>query len=138
MNKSYLIIRLIPGLVFLSEGIQKFILPELVGAGRFSKLGFNNPVFWAGFTGAFEILCGVMLLIGLFTRWVTIPLLVIMAVAILQTKVPTLLEKGFWITAHEGRTDFAITMLLIFIFLNGAGPYSLDEKRRKNLRNFNG
>lgn len=128
MNRSYVIIRCIPGLVFLSEGIQKFILPEVTGSGRFAKLGFDHPEFWAYFTGSFEIVCGLLLIIGLFTRWAAIPLLIIMVVAIITTKVPTLLEKGFWITAHEGRTDFAMTMLLIFLLINGAGKYSLDER----------
>lgn len=135
MNSSYLLIRFIPGLVFLSEGIQKFILPELTGSGRFAKLGFDHPVFYASLTGSFEILCGTLLLLGLFTRWATIPLLVIMAVAIIKTKIPTLIEKGFWITAHEGRTDFAMTMLLIFLLINGSGRYSMDAMiagRRKS------
>lgn len=135
MNSSYLLIRFIPGLVFLSEGIQKFILPELTGSGRFAKLGFDHPVFYASLTGSFEILCGTLLLLGVFTRWATIPLLVIMAVAIIKTKIPTLIEKGFWITAHEGRTDFAMTMLLIFLLINGSGRYSMDAMiagRRKS------
>jgi hypothetical protein len=55
MNSSYLLIRFIPGLIFLSKGIQKFILPELVGPGRFAKLGFQYPEFWAFFAGSFEI-----------------------------------------------------------------------------------
>ena len=37
--------RLIVGLVFLPEAIQKFLFPELVGAGRFGKTGFTNPEF---------------------------------------------------------------------------------------------
>ncbi len=39
--------RVIVGLVFLSEGIQTFLFPELVGAGRFEKIGFANPEFLA-------------------------------------------------------------------------------------------
>jgi uncharacterized membrane protein YphA (DoxX/SURF4 family) len=60
--------RLIVGLVFLSEGIQKFIFPELIGAGRFEKIGFANPEFLASFVASFEIVCSVLILIGLSVR----------------------------------------------------------------------
>ena len=120
--------RLIVGLVFLSEGIQKFIYPELVGTGRFIKIGFSNPEFWANFTGAFEIICGLLILLGLLTRLASIPLLIIMLVALVKTKIPILMDKGFWSMAHEYRTDFAMTLLLIFLLWYGGGRFSLDRK----------
>jgi len=120
--------RLIVGLIFLSEGIQKFIYPELTGTGRFIKIGFSNPEFWANFTGAFEIICGLLILLGLFTRLASIPLLIIMLVAFVKTKIPILMDKGFWSMAHEYRTDFAMTLLLIFLLCYGGGRFSLDRK----------
>ena len=120
--------RLIVGLVFLSEGIQKFIYPESVGTGRFIKIGFSNPEFWANFTGAFEIICGLLILLGLLTRLASIPLLIIMLVALVKTKIPILMDKGFWSMAHEYRTDFAMTLLLIFLLCYGGGRFSLDRK----------
>ena len=120
--------RLIVGLVFLSEGIQKFIYPESVGTGRFIKIGFSNPEFWANFTGAFEIICGLLILLGLLTRLASIPLLIIMLVALVKTKIPILMDKGFWSMAHEYRTDFAMTLLLIFLLWYGGGRFSLDRK----------
>lgn len=122
------IIRLVVGLIFLSEGIQKFLFPGTVGAGRFDKIGFNNPEFWASFTACFEIVCGLLVLAGLFTRLAAIPLLIIMATAFVTTKWPILLEKGFWQMAHEYRTDFAMTLLLVFLLIYGGGKSSLDEK----------
>jgi uncharacterized membrane protein YphA (DoxX/SURF4 family) len=123
-----LIPRLIVGLVFLSEGFQKFILPDTVGAGRFTKIGFEHPEFWASFTGAFEIICGVLILIGLITRLASIPLLVIMFVAFITTKYPLLINKGFLAMAHDYRTDFAMTLLLLFLIYYGGGNKSLDKK----------
>jgi len=120
--------RLIVGLVFLSEGIQKFLFPELVGAGRFEKIGFENPEFWALFVATFEIVCGSLILIGFFTRLVSIPLLIIMITALISTKIPILLNKGFWQMAHEYRTDFAMTLLLIFLIIYGAGKWSVDSR----------
>ena len=120
--------RLIVGLVFLSEGIQKFLFPELVGAGRFEKIGFENPEFLALFVATFEIVCGSLILIGFLTRLASIPLLIIMITALISTKIPILLNKGFWQMAHEYRTDFAMTLLLIFLIIYGAGKWSVDSR----------
>ncbi|MBN2863825.1 MAG: DoxX family protein [Bacteroidales bacterium] len=118
--------RLIVGLVFLSEGIQKFLFPELVGAGRFEKIGFTNPESLASFVAFFEIICGAFILIGLTVRISAIPLLIIMITAITTTKIPILQEKGFWQMAHDSRTDFSMTMLIIFILIYGSGKLSVD------------
>jgi uncharacterized membrane protein YphA (DoxX/SURF4 family) len=126
-----LIPRLVVGLVFLSEGIQKFLFPESVGAGRFEKIGFENPEFWALFVASFEIVCGVLVLIGFLARIASIPLLIIMFTALTTTKIPILLEKGFWQMAHDSRTDFAMAMLLIFLIIYGAGRLSADERWKK-------
>jgi uncharacterized membrane protein YphA (DoxX/SURF4 family) len=125
-NRS-LIPRIIVGLVFLSEGIQKILIPEIVGVGRFENIGFENPEFWAYFVASFEIVCGILLLIGLLTRLAAIPLLTIMATALISTKIPILINEGFWFMAHAARTDFAMTMLLIFLLINGAGKWSADK-----------
>ena len=118
--------RLIVGLVFLSEGIQKFLFPELVGTGRFEKIGFTNPEFLAAFVASFEIVCGVLVIIGFSVRVAAIPLFTIMITAITMTKIPILIEKGFWQMVHDSRTDFAMTMLIIFLLIYGAGKLSID------------
>jgi uncharacterized membrane protein YphA (DoxX/SURF4 family) len=124
-NRS-LIPRIIVGLVFLSEGIQKFLYPEIVGVGRFEKIGFDNAEFLAYFVAGFEIVCGALILIGFLTRLVAIPLLIIMATALISTKIPIFLNEGFWFMAHAARTDFAMTMLLVFLLIYGAGKWSVD------------
>lgn len=123
-----LIPRLVVGLIFLSEGAQKFITPEATGSGRFARIGFEQAAFWASITGVFEISCGLLILIGLITRLASIPLLVIMVAAFITTKVPILIDKGFLAMAHEYRTDFAMTLLLLFLLYFGGGRYSLDKK----------
>jgi len=132
MNKTgkipTLLCRLAVGIIFFSEGIQKYLFPELLGTGRFEKIGFNNAAFWAYFTGAFEIVCSVLILVGLFTRLASIPLFIIMIVAFITTKIPELTEKGFWFMAHDYRTDFAMTLLLIYLLIYGGGKNSLDYK----------
>jgi putative oxidoreductase len=125
-NKA-LLVRLIVGLIFLSEGVQKYLFPELLGTGRFEKIGFADPAFWAYFTGTFEIICGIFILLGFITRLASIPLLIIMMTAFVTTKLPMLTGKGFWSFAHEYRTDFAMTLLLIWLIVYGAGRWSADD-----------
>jgi putative oxidoreductase len=132
-----ILIRLMVGAVFLSEGIQKFLFPDQLGAGRFLKIGLPTPDVLAPFVGSFEILCGTLVLAGLWTRLAAIPLLVVMAVAIMTTKWPMLADQGFWAMAHEARTDWSMTLGLVFLLIVGAGPWSLDawltDRRHPNL-----
>jgi uncharacterized membrane protein YphA (DoxX/SURF4 family) len=113
-------------LIFLSEGIQKYLFPESLGPGRFEQIGFQNSEFLAYFVATFEIACGILVVIGFMTRIAAIPLLVIILTAIVSTKIPILASKGFWAMAHEARTDFAMTLLLLFLLLYGAGKASVD------------
>jgi putative oxidoreductase len=127
-DSKLIFVRLIVGLIFISEGIQKFTIISTLGPLFFRDIGFNNPVFWAHFTGTFEITCGTLVLFGLLTRIVTIPLLVIMIVAFITTKYPLLITRGFMTFAHEYRTEFSVTMLLIILMIYGGGKWSVDSE----------
>ena len=120
------LIRLMVGAVFLSEGIQKFLFPEELGAGRFLKIGLPMPDLLGPFVGTFEIACGSLVLLGLLTRFAVIPLLVIMAVALATTKWPMLDAQGFWYMAHESRTDWSMTLGSLYLLVVGAGRRSVD------------
>jgi uncharacterized membrane protein YphA (DoxX/SURF4 family) len=139
-----ILIRLVVGGVFLSEGIQKFLFPNENGVGRFAKIGIPSPEVMAPFVGLVEIVCGTLILIGLLTRLAAIPLIIDMLVAILSTKIPILLGSGFWGfslrnlpyygfwgMAHEARTDFAMLLGSIFLLIVGAGVWSLDARLSK-------
>lgn len=128
---AVVLIRVMVGAVFLSEGIQKFLLPDEVGAGRFAKIGLPSPELLATLVGGFEIACGALVLLGLFTRLAAIPLLVIMGVAIYTTKIPILLKSGLWEMAHDSRTDFSMTLGALFLLIVGAGAWSLDAWLQK-------
>lgn len=116
------------GLVFLSEGLQKYIIPDAAGVERFTKIGFSNLSFWAYFTGSSEITSSLMVLMGLLTRFAAIPLLVIMIVAFITTKVPKVAHQRFWSFSHDYRTGFAMALLLIFVLIYGGENYSVDKK----------
>lgn len=123
-----ILVRLMVGAVFFSEGIQKFLFADVRGAGRFAKIGLPEPEFLGGFVGFFEILCGALILIGLFTRLAAIPTLIIMLVAIATTKSEVLATKGFWEMMHGSRTDWAMLLGSIFLIISGGGRWSLDRK----------
>jgi len=130
-SKTTILIRLIVGIVFLSEGIQKFLFPATRGAGRFEKIGLPSPEFLGGFVGSFEIVCGTLVLLGLLTRVAAIPLIVIMIVALSTTKLDILMDQGFWAMMHAARTDWSMLLGSIFLLFNGAGRWSLDKKMQK-------
>lgn len=135
-----IIIRIMVAAVFLPEGIQKFLFPASRGEGRFEKMGFPDPEFIASFVGIFEILCGALILTGLFTRGAAIAMIINMTVAIVITKIPIALGEsfgpfalrelktyGFWSMAHEMRTDFSMWMGSLFLVIKGAGRFSADR-----------
>ena len=126
--KAILLIRILVGWVFLSEGIQKFLFPDALGVGRFVRIGIPWPQVMAPFVGVVEIVCGSLLLIGLITRLAAILLLIDICVALYSTKVVTLAKNGFWGTLHEARTDVGMLLGLIFLLLVGAGALSFDAK----------
>ena len=133
------LIRLMVGGVFLSEGIQKFLYPGELAAGRFLRVGIPMPDVMGPFVGVVETVCGVMVLLGVFTRPAALLLLINISVAILSTKIPILLGHGFWTfslpklarygfwsMAHEARTDFCMWLGSLFLLVVGAGALSVD------------
>lgn len=126
-SKTTLIIRLMVGAVFLSEGIQKFLFADTLGSGRFAKIGLPNPEFLGPFVGGFEIVCGVLVLMGFLTRLASFPLMIIMVVAIATTKSEVLANDGFWEMMHGSRTDWAMLLGSIFLIIEGAGKWSIDR-----------
>lgn len=123
-----MLIRLMVGAVFLSEGIQKFLFAGKLGSGRFQKIGLPNPEFLGPFVATFEILCGSLVLIGLITRVASIPLIIIMLVAMATTKAAVLANDGFWEMMHGSRTDWAMLLGSIFLLIKGGGRWSVDKK----------
>jgi len=129
--RSLILIRILVGWVFISEGIQKFLFPTQLGVGRFEKIGIPSPHLMAPFVGTVEIMCGALLLIGLFTRLAAIPLLAVILVAIATTKIPMLAKTGFWSMLHEARADFSMLLGLLFLLITGAGSLALDAHRQR-------
>ena len=126
---SVIFIRLAVGLTFFTQGILKYIDPHM-GVLRFARIGFPHPDLTAHFVGTFEIACGFLVVIGLFTRLASTPLLIVILTAIGTTKIPELWRpaRGFWFMVSDARTDFAMTMSLLFLLSVGPGAWSLDAR----------
>lgn len=145
--KATLLLRLMAGSVFLWEGVLKFVYPNQ-GVGRFTKLGIPLPEFSAHFVATLEIGGGLLFLFGLATRFIAVPFIIEMVVAILSTKIglylgtsplpkpPALPTIGFWAVLHEIRSDWAQILVSSFLLLAGPGPISLDAVllRRRPVR----
>ncbi len=138
---SVALVRFVVGLVFLTEGILKFLYPEELGAGRFAKIGIPAPQMMGPFVGGVEVVCGALLILGLLTRLAGLPLIINISTAIVSTKIPVLLGHGFWGFAlakvphygllsmiHEARTDLSMLLGLLFLLIVGAGALSLDAR----------
>jgi len=123
---SVILVRLLVGWVFFSEGVQKFLFPAALGVGRFAKIGIPVPHFFAPFVGVVEIVCGLLVIVGFLTRLAAIPLAIDISVAIATTKIPMLAKDGFWGTMHEARTDLCMLLGSLFLIAVGSGRLSLD------------
>jgi uncharacterized membrane protein YphA (DoxX/SURF4 family) len=125
--RSVLLVRIAVGLIFFTQGILKYIDPNM-GVVRFTRIGFSHPYFTAHFVGTFEVFCGLLLFLGLWTRLVSIPLLIVITTAIATTKIPELFRanQGFWYMVSDARTDFAMFCCLVFLISVGGGSWSLD------------
>ena len=135
-----ILVRLMVGLVvFLPEGIQKLAFPEILGAGRFANIGIPYPEVMGPFVGAVEIVCGTLIILGLLTRLAAIPLIVIMVVAIVSTKLPIWAGHDSDLSPAEARslrllehgrmkraTDFLMLLGSLYLLIAGAGAWSLD------------
>ena len=124
--KAILLVRILVGWVFVSEGIQKFLFPQALGVGRFMKIGIPWPEFMAPFVGIVEIVCGTLLVIGFLTRLAATPLLIDICVALYSTKLISIAKNGVWSTLHEARTDVSMLLGLIFLLLLGGGSLAVD------------
>jgi uncharacterized membrane protein YphA (DoxX/SURF4 family) len=123
--------------VFLWEGILKFVYHNQ-GGGRFALIGIPFPETMATFVALLEIVGGILLISGLFTRLITVPFIVEMLVAMLSTKIvmylgtsplplpPAPPKTGVWAVLHEIRSEYAQLMSVTFLLIAGPGPWSMD------------
>jgi uncharacterized membrane protein YphA (DoxX/SURF4 family) len=105
----------IVGLIFLSEGIQKFLFPETLGAGRFAKIGIPYANITVIVVAICEIIFGLMLTLRIRIKLAVIPLLIVIIGALYYTKFPQFKREGFWPAVHDARTDLLMFTALLFL-----------------------
>lgn len=130
-SRALLLIRILVGWVFVSEGIQKFVFPSQLGFGRFQQIGIPEARFMAPLVGSVEIVFGTLLLVGFLTRVAAFPLLAVILTAIVTTKLPLIAKAGVWGMLHEARVDFSMLLGLIFLLITGGGAISVDAYRQR-------
>jgi len=130
-NLPIILIRVIVGVVFLTEGILKFLDPVELGAGRFAHIGLPLPGVLAPVVAVVEIVAGAATMLGLYAGDAALALLVVILVALITTKIPILLGHGFWRVhevhagrsgllgfLHEARTDLAMLFGCVAILID--------------------
>jgi len=126
-----ILIRVVVGLVFLTEGILKFVHPAELGMGRFAAIGLPFPGVLAPLVGGVEIAGGLAIVLNLFAGEAALVLLVVMLAALVTTKVPILLGRSFGPLAlvtlprygilsflHEARVDLCMIFGLLAVAID--------------------
>lgn len=126
-----ILIRAMVGLVFLLEGILKFLRPDQLGVGRFAAIGLPLPHLLAPLVGGIEIGGGAALLLDFYAGDAAIALLVVIFAALVSTKFPIMLGRPLgpftldkfdsygWLTFfHQARTDFCMILGLLAIAID--------------------
>jgi putative oxidoreductase len=114
--------RLALGLLFMLDGWAK--AHNLAGVTDvFKELGIPAPALNAAVVAYSQLICGALLVVGLFTRLATIPIVVSMAIALLTAK----RDKIHGLYDLVGQDELTYLVMLLMIALIGPGIASLDH-----------
>jgi len=129
-NFPIILVRIVVGLVFLTEGTLKFLLPAELGAGRFAAIGLPFPNILAPLVGGAELAGGAAILMDFYAGDAALLLLVVIVTALVTTKFPILLGRplgpfapmkaphyGWLAFLHESRTDLSMLFCLVAILI---------------------
>ena len=124
------IVRVVVGIMFLMHVSVKFKAgAAAIAANLMAKNGLEPALFWAYFIMALEVVGGICLIIGLFTRFFAAALAIEMLVALLTVH----LSKGYAAGAGGYEYVLLIGVVLFVISMRGGGPYSADRYIGKEL-----
>jgi putative oxidoreductase len=126
-----ILIRVMVGLVFITEGILKFLRPEELGVGRFAAIGLPIPHILAPLVGGIEIGAGAAVLLNFYAGEAALLLLGVIVTALVTTKLPILFghalgpfplakvaHTGWFGMLHEARTDFCMLMGTVIVMID--------------------
>ncbi len=131
-NLPLLLIRVLVGIVFITEGGLKFVSPGELGVGRFAHIGLPVPQILAPFVAVVEIVSGAAVLFNIYTGEAAALLLCVILTALITTKLPFLLGHAVWrfgapksvshhgvlAFVHEARTDLSMLFCLLAVLID--------------------
>lgn len=127
---AYTVVRIVIGVMFLMHVSGKFkIGAGAVAANIMAKNGLEPGLVWAYLAIAFELVGGICILVGLFTRFFGAALAIEMLIALVAVHLP----KGY--SAGAGGYEYVLLIgaVCLLIALRGGGPYSVDRMIGKEL-----
>jgi putative oxidoreductase len=143
VNIALLVLRLVPGLLFMGHGLQKLVPPNrapkflaangLRGTGAFfDQAGMRPGLLMAFVAGAAELVGGISIAAGLLTPVGTALIAGVMTVAILRVHA----SKGLW--NSDGGIEFPLLMLTAAYAVSAIGPGSLSIDSWAGVANWSG
>lgn len=123
-----LILRICLGVVFVGHGLQKafglFSGPGIDGFSQFlSSLGFKPAIFWAYLAAYVELVGGLSLLLGIFTRIAAAFILILIIVAALKVHI----TKGFFLQSGGFEYTFVLACICLALMLMGPGRFVIKR-----------
>lgn len=116
------VLRIMLGLLFLQHGTGKIL--------KFPA-GVVPPTFnlnsMPGYAGVIELVCGILLVLGLFTRPAAFVASGMTAVAYFMAHAP----QGFYPILNKGELAVLYCFVFLYLAVAGAGPWSIDALRKK-------
>lgn len=110
------------GIVFMAHGYMKLFGGQFAGtAGFFAKVGILAPEFFTGVVGVTEFFGGLLVLVGLFTRYASSFLAVVMIVAIIKVKAAKGLLGGY-------ELDLVLLGMCVALIIMGSHNLSVEKK----------
>jgi uncharacterized membrane protein YphA (DoxX/SURF4 family) len=126
-----MLIRVMVGLVFLTEGILKFVRPQDLGEGRFATIGIPFPQVLAPLVAGIEIAGGLAVMLGIYAGDAALALLAVIVVALVTTKLPILIGRplgpfslvklahyGLGSFLHEARVDLCMMLGTLAVLID--------------------
>jgi putative oxidoreductase len=120
--KALAALRIMTGLLFLAHGTQK-LLSFPAGERAGSGLAFDSP---GAFAAIIELVCGLLVTLGLFTRPAAFLASGTMAAAYFIAHAP----QGFYPVNNGGDAAILFCFVFLYLFVAGPGAWSLDARRR--------
>lgn len=120
------LLRIVTGALFMQHGVQKLFGLLVNPARPWTGPPATFSQFW--FAGVLEVFGGALIVLGLFTRPVAFLLSGEMAVAYFQVHA----RRGFWPVLNAGEVVVLFCFLYLYLFVSGAGPFSLDAVLRSS------